>query len=56
MDHNFSDDKEYNSEVGICRFDYKIFEEKGCGGVQEQINGFPYFNILFCCGLGIGRR
>ena len=34
--------EDYKS-IGICAFDCKLFEEEKAGGVQEVINGYPYF-------------
>ena len=38
---------EDNREIELHGFNYELFEEKQCGGVQEGINGYTYFKHIF---------
>ena len=46
VEDNIIWDKEDNREIGLCGFDYTLFEEKKDGGVREGINGYPYLKHL----------
>ena len=32
--------------IGLCGFDYSLFEDKGGGGKQEGLDGYPYLKHL----------
>ena len=41
------DEKEQNKAIGLCGFDYKLFEEDEGGRVREVLEGYPYLkNII----------
>ena len=44
-DHVIEEKEEYK-EIGICGFNYSLFEEKKGGGKQEGLDGFPYLKHL----------
>ena len=39
-------EKEAYKEIGLCGFDYKLFEEEEGGGTREGLDGYPYFNHI----------
>ena len=40
------DEKEDYKEIGMCGFDYRLFEEKEGGVKREGLDGFPYLKHL----------
>ena len=44
-DHIIDEKKDY-TEIGLCGFDYKLFEEEEGGGTREGIIGYPYLKHL----------
>ena len=40
------DGKEDYKEIGICGFDYKLFEEEVGGRKQEGLDGYPYLKHI----------
>ena len=44
-DHTI-DEKEPYEAIGLCGFDYKLFEEEEGGGAREGLDGYPYFKHL----------
>ena len=46
MKDHVIDEKEDYKEIGICGFDYKLFEEEEGGREQEGLDGYPYLKYL----------
>ena len=46
MKDHIIDEKEDYKDIGICGFDYKLFEEEESGGNREGIDGYPYLKDL----------
>ena len=44
-DH-ITNEKEKYKAIGICCFDYKLFEEGEGGGNREGLDGYPYLMHL----------
>ena len=40
------DEKEDYKEIGLCGFDYKLFEEEEGGGKREGLDGYPYLKHI----------
>ena len=40
---NIIEEKKDYEAIGLCGFDYKLFEEEEGGGVQEGLYRYPYF-------------
>ena len=40
------DEKEDYKDIGLCGFDYKLFEEEECGGNREVLDGYTYLKHL----------
>ena len=40
------DEKEDYKDIGLCGFDYKLFEEEEGGGKREGLYGYPYLKHL----------
>ena len=40
------DEKEYYKDIGLCGFDYKLFEEEEGGETREWLDGYSYLKHL----------
>ena len=39
-------EKEQYEAIELCGFDSKLFEEEGCGGTREGLDGYPYLKHI----------
>ena len=46
VNNDIIDEKEKYDAIGICGFDYKLFEEEEGRGTREGLYGYPYLNNL----------
>ena len=44
-DHVIEEKEDYK-EIGLCGFDYSLFEQKKGGGKREVLDGFTYLKHL----------
>ena len=44
-DHIIDEQEDYKG-IGLCGFDYKLFEEEEGGWIIEGLDGYPYLNDL----------
>ena len=54
MKYHIIDEKEDYKDIGICGFDYKLFDEEEGGGDREGLNGYTYLENLIQCVQVIG--
>ena len=52
MKDHVSDEKEDCKEIGLCGFDYELFEEEEGGGTREGLDRYPYLKYLIQLGPG----
>ena len=46
MKYHVIEEKEDYKEIGLCGFDYSLFEDKEGGGEREGLDGSPYLKHL----------
>ena len=46
MKYHIINEKEEYKDIGLCGFDYTLFEEEEGGGNREVLDGNPYFKHL----------
>ena len=46
MKDHIIDEKEDYKDIGLRRFDYKLFEEEEGGGTREGLDGYPYLKHI----------
>ena len=46
------DEKEDHKDIGLCGFDYKLFEKEEGGGNREGLYGYTYLKHLIQLWLG----
>ena len=44
-DHTTNENYKYKY-IGLCCFDYKLYEEEEGGGTRDKLNGYPYLKHI----------